>query len=135
MIHIDRIPGNVPTRSWGSAFREFVWALGMSDDFSLGFEEQAKRAFANLDHGLAQVGSHKTMLISVQVYLEDVDAQKPVFDAMWADWIGDHPGHWPMRSCVQVTFTGGNKIELLAMAVRDIGTPEPLGEEYGGGGD
>jgi len=29
------------------------------------------------------------------------------------------PEHWPMRSCVQVTFTGGNRVELLAVAVRD----------------
>jgi hypothetical protein len=30
-----------------------------------------------------------------------------------------NPENWPMRSCVQVTFTGGNRIELLAVAVRD----------------
>lgn len=118
MIPIERIPGNVATRSWGSAYRELVWALGMSDDFSLDFAGQAARAFAGLDTGLAQAGTDKTRLISVQVYLEDIDAQKQVFDAMWADWIGTDPAHWPMRSCVQVTFAGGNRIEMLATAVR-----------------
>ena len=118
MIPIERIPGNVPTRSWGSAYRELVWALGMSDDFSLDFAGQAARAFAALDAGLAQAGTNKTRLISVQVYLEEIDAQKPVFDAMWADWVGADPAHWPMRSCVQVTFAGGNRIEILATAIR-----------------
>ena len=129
MYPIERIPGNVPTRSWGSAYRDLVWALGMSDDFSLDFGGQARRAFANLDAGLTRAGSDRTRLISVQVYLEDVDAQKPEFDALWAGWIGGDPAHWPMRSCVQVTFTGGNRIELIAMAVR----VEPPGDDFGGG--
>ena len=119
MFPIERIPGSIPTRCFGSAYRDLVWALGMSDDFSLDFEGQAVRAFANLDAGLAQVGTDKTRLISVQVYLYDVDGKKKAFDEMWAAWIGPDPDHWPMRSCVQVTFTGGNKLELLAVAVRD----------------
>ena len=119
MFPIQRIPGSFPTRSWGSAYRDLVWALGMSDDFTLDFDGQARRAFANLDAGLAQAGTDKTRLISVQVFLEDVVAQKAGFDALWTEWIGGNPDHWPMRSCVQVTFTGGNRIELLATAVRD----------------
>ena len=119
MFPIQRIPGTVPTRSWGSAYRGLVWALGMSDDFTLDFAGQAQRAFAALDNGLAQVGTDKRRLISVQVFLEDAAAQKKEFDDMWTDWIGMNTEHWPMRSCVQVTFTGGNRIELLAVAVRD----------------
>jgi len=118
MTDIQRIPGNVPTRHWGSAYKDLVWALGMSDDFSLPFEEQAKRAFEALDRGLTTAGTDRTRLLNVQVYLYDV-GEKGVFDAMWADWIGDDPEHWPMRSCVQVTFAGGNKIELIAVAARD----------------
>jgi enamine deaminase RidA (YjgF/YER057c/UK114 family) len=91
----------------------------MSDDFTLDFAGQAQRAFAALDNGLAQVGTDKRRLISVQVFLEDAAAQKKEFDDMWTDWIGMNTEHWPMRSCVQVTFTGGNRIELLAVAVRD----------------
>lgn len=32
MFPIQRIPGSFPTRSWGSAYRDLVWAFGMSDD-------------------------------------------------------------------------------------------------------
>lgn len=117
MSSILRIPGNVPTRHWGSAFKGFAWVLGMSDDFLLPFEEQARRAFAALDRGLAEAGTDKTRLINVQVYLYDINEKKG-FDAMWTDWIGDDPKHWPMRSCVQVTFAGNNKIELIAVAAR-----------------
>ena len=91
MFPIERIPGTFPTRSWGSAYRDLVWALGMSDDFTLDFSGQAERAFAGLDAGLAQVGTDKTRLISVQVYLEDVVAQKKEFDDLWTAWIGMDP--------------------------------------------
>lgn len=114
---ILRIPGNVPTRHWGSAFGDVAWLLGMSDDFTLPFEEQATRAFAALDRGLAQAGSDRGRLLTVQVYLHDI-GRKAEFDRMWADWIGDEPQNWPMRSCVQVTFAGGNMIELIAVAAR-----------------
>ena len=114
---IHRVAGNVPTRHWGSAFRDIAWLLGMSDDFSLPFEEQAVRAFAALDRGLAEVGSSRDRLLNVQVYLHDI-GRKAEFDRMWADWIGDDPQGWPMRSCVQVTFAGDNKIELIAVAAR-----------------
>lgn len=117
MTDIQRIPGNVPTRHWGSAYKDLVWALGMSDDFSLPFAEQAQRAFAALDNGLSQAGTDRSRLLNVQVYLYDI-GEKAAFDAMWAEWIGDDPAHWPMRSCVQVTFAGGNKIELIAVAAR-----------------
>ena len=123
MSEILRIPGNVPSRCWGSACKGFVWALGMSDDFSLDFEEQAKRAFAALDRGLAAAGTDKTRLMTVQVYLYDI-GRKGEFDRRWADWIGDQPQYWPMRSCVQVTFAGNNKIELMAVAAR----PDPDGD-------
>jgi len=31
MVKIERVAGFVPTRSWGSAFKDLVWAIGMSD--------------------------------------------------------------------------------------------------------
>jgi enamine deaminase RidA (YjgF/YER057c/UK114 family) len=115
--NILRIPGNVPTRHWGSAYRDIACVLGMSDDFSLPFEDQARRAFDALDRGLAFVGSDRTRLLSVLVYLADI-SRKGEFDRMWSDWIVSEPQHWPMRSCVQVTFAAGNQIEMIAWCVR-----------------
>ena len=122
MQDIERIAGNVRSRHWGSIHRDLVWLLGMSDDFSLGFEQQVQRAFAALERGLAQAKTDRSRLLSVQVYLYDIK-EKESFDAMWARWIGSDPQGWPMRSCVQVTFAGGNKIELIAVAARPNGGP------------
>ena len=118
MANIDRVAGNVPTRCWGSAYKDLVWALGMSDDFSIPVQEQAARAFANLDKVLAEAGTGKTRLISVTVILGDID-NKPMVDKIWADWIGNDPAHWPERSCHGVSLAAGNQIELRAVAVRD----------------
>lgn len=117
MNDIERIPGNVPSRTWGSAYKDLAWVLGMSNDFTLPFEIQVQRAFDALDRGLAQVGSDRSRLLNVQVYLYDI-GRKGEFDRMWSTWIGEDPQGWPMRSCVQVTFAGGNKVELIAVAAR-----------------
>ena len=42
MDEIERVAGFVPTRSWGSAFKDLVWAIGMSDDLTLSLLKAAK---------------------------------------------------------------------------------------------
>ena len=117
MAKIDRSAGNVPTRCWGSAWRDLVWALGMSDDFSLPVEAQAVRAFENLDRVLADLGTDKTRIVSATVILGNIE-NKPITDKIWAEWIGDDPDHWPERSCHGVVLHAGNEIEIRVVAVR-----------------
>ena len=117
MTEIERVPGFVQTRSWGSAFKEIVWAIGMSDDLSLPSKAQINRAFQNLDNVLGEVGSDKTQIISATVMLNDIE-DKPMMDKVWAKWIGDNPSHWPERSCFGVKLHAGNCIEIRVVAVR-----------------
>ena len=119
MTEIERVPGFVETRSWGSAFKEIVWAIGMSDDLSLPSKEQINRAFHNLDNVLGEVGSDKTQIISATVMLNDIE-DKPMMDKVWAKWIGDNPSHWPERSCFGVKLHAGNCIEIRVVAVREF---------------
>ena len=118
MSIIQRGPGNVPTRRWGSAYKDLVWALGMSDDYTLSAEEQAMRAYENLDKVLADLGTDKTKILSATVILGDIN-NKPVTDKIWANWIGDNPDHWPERSCHGVALHAGNEIEIRVVAVRN----------------
>lgn len=121
MVDIQRVPGFVPTRSWGSAYKDLVWAIGMSDDLSLPAEEQVHRAFENLDKVLAQAGTNKDNLISVTVMLGDIN-NKPLMDEVWANWISDDPACWPERSCFGVELHAGNCIEVRVVAVRTEST-------------
>ena len=109
-MEIQRLFGLFPTRRLGSAYGNLVWVTGMSDDFTLSAEEQAKRAFALVDRILNEAGTDRTRIISATVLLGDIE-DKPMVDRIWADWIGTNPAHWPERSCHGVTLHGGNRIE------------------------
>ena len=117
MVAIERVAGFVPTRSWGSAFKDLVWAIGMSDDLTLPAEQQINRAFKNLDKVLKEIASDKTQIISATVMLNDIE-DKPLMDEVWAKWIGNNPAHWPERSCFGVNLHAGNCIEIRVVAVR-----------------
>jgi enamine deaminase RidA (YjgF/YER057c/UK114 family) len=117
MVKIERVAGFVPTRSWGSAFKDLVWAIGMSDDLTLPAEQQINRAFKNLDNVLEEVASDKSQIISATVMLNDIK-DKPLMDEVWAKWIGNDPSHWPERSCFGVKLHAGNCIEIRVVAVR-----------------
>ncbi|MCE2482842.1 MAG: hypothetical protein J4F33_08145 [Alphaproteobacteria bacterium] len=39
MTDIQRIAGKISHRCWGSAFKDLVFAVGMTDDFGLPFRE------------------------------------------------------------------------------------------------
>ena len=117
MTNIQRFAGFVPTRSWGSAYKDLVWVIGMSDDLTLSVRDQFKRAFSNLDRILVESGSDKTKLISVTVMLGDIE-NKPMFDQFWSEWIGKEPQNWPERSCFGVNLHAGNSVEIRAIAVR-----------------
>ena len=125
MDEIERVAGFVPTRSWGSAFKDLVWAIGMSDDLTLPAEQQINRAFMNLDKVLKEIASDKTQIISATVMLNDIE-DKPLMDEVWAKWIGNDPSHWPERSCFGVNLHAGNCIEIRVVAVRET----PIGTDY-----
>ena len=117
MSNIQRIAGKIKYRCWGSAFKDLVFAVGMTDDLTISFREQAERAFRHLDQILAKAGSDKTRILSATVLLADIN-NKTEFDEMWAEWIGDDPQAWPQRSCHGVHFAANNQVEILAVAAR-----------------
>ena len=117
MTDIQRVAGKISHRCWGSAFKDLVFAVGMTDDFGLPFREQAERALRHLDGVLAEAGSDRSRILSATVLLADI-GDKGEFDAMWADWIGDDPQGWPQRSCHGVDFAANNQVEILAVAAR-----------------
>ena len=118
MAKIQCLPGNQRTRHWGSAYKDLVWVVGISDDFSLPFKEQASRAYANVDRLLAEAGTDRTQILTVNVILTDLN-EKAVFDEMWADWVGDDPQCWPQRSLHRADLAPGVLLEILTLAVRE----------------
>ena len=114
---ISRVPGPAPGRSSGTAFGPFVWSVAAAGDHGVDIGEQSQRTLEELDRLLAASGTSKDRLLSVSVYLADMD-DKPVFDEIWAAWIGPNPEHWPQRACVGASLANDMLVELVAIAAR-----------------
>ena len=78
---------------------------------------QTAEVLASIERQLAEVGSDKSRLLMVTVYLKDL-AEAPVFNALWEAWLP--AGCAPARACVRADLVHpGYRVELaLTAAVR-----------------
>jgi enamine deaminase RidA (YjgF/YER057c/UK114 family) len=94
---------------------ETIYLAGqVADDLSADITTQARQVLANIDTLLAEVGSDKTKILSVTIYLPDMND----FGAMNAVWEGWVPaGQTPARATVQAKLAAtGYKIEIQVVA-------------------
>jgi len=79
--------------------------------------EQSRDVFAKVDALLAEAGTHRGNLISVQIWLADMDDYAGM-NAVWDDWVaGITP---PTRVCVEARMAKPHyRIEVLALAAVD----------------
>ena len=77
------------------------------------FDVQVAQVLDNLDQCLRTAGSSREQLLSVTVYVTDID-QWPEFDAAYAQWIG---AHRPARAVACVAdLHYGVALEVMAVA-------------------
>jgi len=112
---IRRWRGRAEGRNRASAWNGLVWTVATSDDETADIAGQTRRCLAALDGNLADAGADKTRIISAQVFLADM-ATKPGFDAVWNEWIGPDPAHWPQRACVGAALAGRCRVEIILLA-------------------
>jgi 2-iminobutanoate/2-iminopropanoate deaminase len=78
------------------------------------FEDQARQVLANVKAALLAAGSATDRLVQVRVYITDI-AHWPAFNALYAQWIGEHR---PARAVVPVPqLHFGLLIEVEAVAL------------------
>ena len=117
---IERIRGNSPPgRSQSSSYKDIVWTVATASDESLDLTGQTSQALDSLERNLADLGSNKYNIISVYVFIADIN-DKPIMDDVWRNWIGNNPEHWPQRACLGVDLGGHWLIEITATAVREV---------------
>ena len=85
----------------------------VSPDKSRSLYAQARAALSVLDQQLAEVGTQKSRLLMVMVYISDIGA-KAEFNRAWDEWV-DHE-NLPLRACVGATLEGDDLVELVATA-------------------
>jgi enamine deaminase RidA (YjgF/YER057c/UK114 family) len=113
-MKVTRIsPG--PRMSRAVVHGDTVYLSGhVSADRSLGVRGQTRAILERIDHVLAEAGSDKSKLLSVQVWLADIgtfEEMNEVYDA-WVD--GAHP---PTRAAVEARLASPDYlVEIAAIA-------------------
>ena len=122
-VHLHNSPGLIEPRghySHVAIHRELAYLSGQLPIDQHGtpltdqpFDTQARQVLQNLDHCLTTAGTRRSNLVSVTVYIADID-QWPAFDAIYADWIGEHR---PARTVAGVIkLHHGSALEAQAIA-------------------
>ena len=113
---IDHIePG--PFMSQGVTFGDFVFLAGVTcDDRTLGVRGQTDQILAKIDRYLAAGGSHKSRILTTQIWLRDIGTWAEM-NAAWTIWIAGNPA--PARATVEARLAGeGLLVEIMVTAAR-----------------
>ena len=88
------------------------------EDLTQDIAGQTREVLGMIDRLLAQVGSDKSRLLSVQIYLADIK-DITAMNEVWDAWIGQGPGigNAPPRATVQAALANpAYKIEIVIKA-------------------
>lgn len=116
---VERGEHSAPGRSRATAFGPFVWVSVTSPDREAELSSQTRTALDLLDNALSSLGTERSSLLSVQVYLAKIE-QKAEFDQVWTKWLGSDPSSAPQRVCIGAQLSPGVLVEVAALAGRQI---------------
>ncbi len=74
---------------------------------------QIAQVLAQIDETLTQIGSDRSQLIQVLVFLDDLASAQPL-NELWDAWVP--AGHLPIRACVQAGLSAGCRVEMVVTA-------------------
>lgn len=114
---IDRAPGVAPGRSSASCYGGLVWTVATALDKTLDLKGQIAASVEKIERMLAQFGTDKRYLLSVNIFLSDLES-KADFDVAWRQWVGDNPDHWPQRACMGADLSPGTLVEIAVVAAK-----------------
>jgi enamine deaminase RidA (YjgF/YER057c/UK114 family) len=85
----------------------------VADDATLDVRGQIAQVLAQIDATLVRIGSDRSRLLLIQIYLADL-ADAPVLNELWDAWTPE--GHAPVRACVQAALSPGYGVEMVITA-------------------
>ena len=71
----------------------------VGDDMNAGIEQQTRETLANIERMLDLAGTDKSRLLSVTIYLKDIDAHFAGMNSVWDTWLPK--GVAPARATVE----------------------------------
>jgi enamine deaminase RidA (YjgF/YER057c/UK114 family) len=83
--------------------------------------DQTRQIFASIEERLARIGSNKSNIAHITIWLSDVSHFDEV-TAVWNEWVD--PEHPPVRACAQVGIPNKDlKVEMIVVAWAPRGSP------------
>lgn len=94
-----------------------VYLSGLTaDDLTAGIEGQTRETLAKIDAALDAAGSDRSRLLSAQIWLKDIAADRGAMNAVWSAWLP--AGEPPARACVQAQMARPEcLVEIMVTAV------------------
>jgi len=81
---------------------------------------QIAQVLRQIDLTLTQIGSDRTRLLEVLIFLNDLQGAAAL-NQLWDDWVP--AGHPPIRACVQAGLAGGCRVEMIVTAAATSSPP------------
>ena len=110
------------TSRWSDAVIHggIAYFVEVADDPKQDMHGQVAQILAQIDARLSLVGSDRTRMLQVLIYVADL-ADGPVLNALWDNWVP--AGHAPARACVQVGLSPGYRVEMVVTAAVSDSSP------------
>ena len=105
-----------PTRSRSVIHHGVVTTVATSTPKVPSLYIQAQDALAAIDRQLQEVGTDKSRILMVMVYITDI-ILKPEFNRAWDEWVDR--ANLPLRACVGASLEVGDLVELVVTAAID----------------
>lgn len=115
ITRIGRSPYS-PTRGRIVAHAGVLTTVATATEKAPSVYDQACDALANIDRNLAEAGTNKSRIITVMVYIADMN-DKPEFNRAWDEWVDRD--NLPVRACLGVDLEGDDLVELVVTAALD----------------
>ena len=89
----------------------------LADDTSQDIRSQTQQTLANIDRFLADAGTDKTQILSVIIFLKNIEQDYAAMNEVWDAWVLQ--GHAPARTCVESKLCAPEVlVEMTVTAVK-----------------
>ena len=89
----------------------------LANDTSLDIQAQTQETLDNIDRLLIEAGTDKTQILSVIIFLKDIEQDYTAMNEIWDAWVAE--GHAPARTCVESKLYAPEVlVEMTVTAIR-----------------
>ncbi len=87
----------------------------VAEDPDADIQEQTRSTLSRIDAALTEAGSDKEHLLTVSIFVRDIDNHFALMNEVWNDWVPT--GHSPARACVEAHMArSGLLVEICVTA-------------------